>query len=153
MPLRFDLGPFEELHMGTCVIKNSHQRSLFIVEGDMPILQGKDVLAEQAVSNPVERLYHCIQQMYLERASDKYQGKYLQSTAQAMSADPTIHEALQMVDSLIRKGNFYKALKSLKQFIRPDAFVVKQRPSATYSPRANGWKPNRLPRMADASEA
>ena len=38
MPLRFDLGPFEELHIGRCMITNSHERSLFAVEGDMPIL-------------------------------------------------------------------------------------------------------------------
>ena len=44
MTLRFDLGPFEELHLGKCIIKNSHQKALFVLEGDIPIVRGKDFL-------------------------------------------------------------------------------------------------------------
>ena len=68
MPLRFALGPFEELHIGRCMITNSHERSLFAVEGNMPILRGKEFLPETAARTPLEKLYHCIQQMYLEEA-------------------------------------------------------------------------------------
>ncbi len=56
MPLRFDLGPFEELHIGKCVIKNSHERSLFSVEGEMPILKGKDTLSEASLRKALKIL-------------------------------------------------------------------------------------------------
>ena len=53
VPLRFDLGPFEELHIGRCMITNSHERSLFAVEGNMPILRGKEFLPETAARTPL----------------------------------------------------------------------------------------------------
>src|SRR3954453_22948683 len=102
MPLRFDLGPFEELHIGRCMITNSHERSLFAVEGDMPILRGKEFLWEGAANSPLEKLYYCIQQMYLEEAYDKYQGRYLQLAAECLRSYPTLSAELQAGDQLIR---------------------------------------------------
>ena len=140
MTLRFDLAPFEELHIGKCVIKNSHERSLFVVEGEMPILRGKDVLSEASVRSPLEKLYRCVQQMYLEDAYDRDQGAYLQLAAQAMREDVRLHLDLQAADQLIKEGAFYKALKGLKKLIRPEAFALDRSPSANYVPRVNGWK-------------
>lgn len=140
MALRFDLGPFEELHIGKCVIKNSHEHSLFVIEGKMPILKGKDVLPEATVQSSLEGLYHCVQQMYLEEAAEKYQGRYLQLAAQSMREDPILSADLEAVDQLIRVGDFYRALKRLKKLIRAEAFSVDKGPSQTYVPRVNGWK-------------
>ena len=122
MPLRFDLGPFEELHIGRCMITNYHERSLFVVEGNMPILRGKEHLREEAARTPLEKLYHCIQQMYLEEAHDKYQGRYLQLAAECLRNDPMLSAELQAVDQSIRAGDFFRALKSLKKLIPADAF-------------------------------
>ena len=44
MPLRFDLGPFEKLYIGKSVLTNNGDRSMFIVEGETPILRAKDIL-------------------------------------------------------------------------------------------------------------
>lgn len=140
MALRFDLGPFEELHIGKCVIKNSHEHSLFVIEGEMPILKAKDVLSEATVRSPLEGLYHCVQQMYLEEAAEKYQGRYLQLAAESMRQDPMLSADLEAADQLIRVGDFYKALKRLKKLIRAEAFSVHKGPSQTYAPRVKGWK-------------
>jgi flagellar protein FlbT len=140
MTLRFDLGPFEELHIGKCVIKNSHERSLFVVEGEMPILKGKDVLSESSLSGSLEKLYYCVQRMYLEEAHEKYQGSYLQLAAQVMKENPMLHSDLHAADQLIQNSDFYKALRGLKKLIRTEAFAVDRRPSEKYIPRVNGWK-------------
>ena len=144
MPLRFDLGPFEELHIGRCMIKNSHERSLFIVEGNMPIVKGKEYMPEAAAQNPLEKLYHCVQQMYLEEAFDKYQGRYLQLAAQSMRGDPQVASDLEAADQMIKAGDFYRALKGLRKLIRAEAFGSnKPGPIANYVPRVNGWKQSR----------
>jgi flagellar protein FlbT len=70
MALRFDLGPFDELHVGKCVIKNSHERALFVVEGDMPILRGNAYLQPALANRPLEKFYCCIQKMYLEETHE-----------------------------------------------------------------------------------
>ena len=123
MPLRFDLGPFEKLFIGKSVLTNGGDRTEFVVEGDTPILRARDVLApEQAVSTP-KKLYRCVQQMYLEENSAKYQGSYLALAAQAISECPTHHVELETADRLIKSGQTYKALKELRKLTQgPVAF-------------------------------
>jgi len=147
--LRFDLGPLEELHIGRCLITNSHERSLFVAEGDMPILRGREYLPEAAAHGSLEKLYHCIQQMYLEEAHDKYQGRYLLLAAESLRNDPTLSADLVAADQLIKAGDFYRALKNLKKLIPPEVFTVenlrsnKIGRSANYVARVNGWKQRR----------
>ena len=149
MPLRFDLGPFEELHIGRCMITNSRERSQFVVEGDMPILRGKEFLPETAARNPLEKLYRCIQQMYLEEAYDKYQGRYLQLAAECLRNDPMVSAELEAADQLITAGELFRALKTLKKLIPADKFQAdelgpsKVARSANYVARVNGWKQRR----------
>lgn len=138
MTLRFDLGPFEELYVGKCVIKNSHERSLFVVEGKMPILKGKDALLEASLCDGMDKLYYCVQRMYLEEAYQKYQGSYLQLLTQAMRENPMLHSDIQAADQLIQSGNFYKALRGLKKLVRREAFVVDRNSPKNYS--LGGWK-------------
>ena len=115
MPLRFDLGPFEKLFIGKSVLTNGGSRTEFIVEGDTPILRARDVLApEQAVNTP-QRLYRCVQQMYLEENLAKYHGSFLSLAAQAMSECPAHHTEIEAADRLIKSGQPYKALKELKK--------------------------------------
>ena len=115
----------------------------------MPILRGKEFLPETAARTPLEKLYRCIQQMYLEEAYDKYQGRYLQLAAECLRNDPTLSAELEAGDQLIRAGDFYRVLKSLKKLIPVDAFQAdnlgpsKVVRSANYVARVNGWKQRR----------
>jgi flagellar protein FlbT len=131
------------------MITNSHERALFAVEGNMPILRGKEFLPDTAARTPLEKLYHCVQQMYLEEAYDKYQGRYLQFAAECMRDDPRLSSDLKDADQLIRAGDFYPALKSLRKLIPADVFGSsnlgsnKVSRSANYVARVNGWKQRR----------
>lgn len=140
MTLRFDLGPFEELHIGKCVIKNSHQRALFVVEGESPILKGKDVIPEASLGCALEKLYHCVQKMYLEDAFEKYQGSYFKLAAQSMKDNPLVSSQLLTAEQLINDRDFYKALKGLKKLVRADAFGASKSASENYVQRDNGRK-------------
>jgi flagellar protein FlbT len=140
MALRFDLGPFDELHIGSCVLKNSHERALFVVEGDMPILRAKDVIPPALAVSCLEKLYCCVQRMYLEKARDELQGEYLALAAGSLKEDPTLYAELHAADQLIAAGQYYKALKSLKKLTRKELFGVHKSASETYVPRFGGWK-------------
>src|SRR5271163_3257306 len=98
MPLRFDLAPFDELHIGKCVLKNSHDRSLFIIEGEMPILKAKDFLSMERAVSSLEKLYCCIQTMYLEEAHQEHQGSYLALMARSLTENPALASELEFVD-------------------------------------------------------
>ena len=53
MPLRFDLGVGERLYVGRGVITNGRTRSMFILEGDIPVLKEKDVISRRTPPPPL----------------------------------------------------------------------------------------------------
>jgi flagellar biosynthesis repressor protein FlbT len=140
MPLRFDLGPFEQLFIGKCVLTNSHERAFFTIEGQLPILQGKDVLPTEVADSSLEMLYCCVQKMYLDEAHEEHQGSYLALAARSLTENPMLVLELQAADQLIALRQYYKALKALKKLIGPEAFAMDGSASANYIPRRSGWK-------------
>jgi flagellar protein FlbT len=135
MPLRFDLGPFEKLFIGKSVLTNNGDRTMFIVEGDTPILRARDVLTREQAVSTVEKLYRCVQQIYLEEDTHKYKGSYLALAAQAISECPACNAELKIADPFIKSGQHYKALKSLKKLVRPDAFSLSKPEFEGHTPR------------------
>ena len=135
MPLRLDLGPFEKLFIGKSVLTNSGGRTMFVVEGESPILRARDVLTPEQALNAVEKLYRCVQQMYLEEDFRKYQGSYLVLTAQTVEDNPAFYAEIRIADEAIKSGQLYEALKGLKKLIRPDAFSLSKTESEGHMPR------------------
>jgi flagellar protein FlbT len=135
MPLRFDLGPFEKLFIGKSVLTNNGDRTMFVVEGDTPILRAKDVLTPERAISAAEKLYRCVQQMYLEEDTQTYQVTYLALTAQTISECPACYAELRIADQLIKSGQHYKALKSLKKLVRQEAFSLSKTESEGRMPR------------------
>ena len=132
MPLRFDLGPFEKLHIGKTVLSNSHERAYLAFEGDVPIMRGKDILQPETAINSLEKLYCCMQKIYLEQTFAEHQGSYLALLVQALKEEPSLQAELKQLDALFRAGEHYKALKGLKSLIRPSAFVVDRSEPPSY---------------------
>ena len=124
MPLRFDLGPFEKLFIGKSVLTNHGDRTTFVMEGEAPILRAKDVLSPQLATTSLEKLYCRVQQMYLEEDVEKYRGSYLALMVEALSENSNLQVDLQAADQLVKSGQYYRALKSLKKFIRPNLSSV-----------------------------
>jgi flagellar protein FlbT len=140
MALRFDLGPFEKLFVGKSIFTNSHERALFAVEGTTPIMRSRDVLLIESAQNALEKLYCCIQQIYLEETHDKYEGSYLALRVKAVEETPHLYPVIKDAHNLIRNNDHYKALRSLKKFIREDAFLLAPNPSSSYVLGVDGWK-------------
>ncbi|MGY3581984.1 flagellar protein FlbT [Bradyrhizobium sp. USDA 4341] len=138
MPLRFDLSPFEEIYIGKSVIKNGHERANFLITGDTPILKAKDVLT--VANTPTEKLYYCVQQMYLEDAMQKYQGLYLRLRVEVVEETRELRSTLEDVHVMVLAGQFYKALRSLRKLVNPSAFVVNRQQPEAYIPRVDGHK-------------
>ena len=124
MPLRFDLGPFESLFIGKSVLTNHGDRTTFVLEGEIPILRAKDVLSPQSAATSLERLYCCVQQMYLEEDVEKYRGSYLALAVKALSENSNLHVDLQTADQMVKSGQFYRALKGLKKLIGANSSSV-----------------------------
>jgi flagellar protein FlbT len=141
MPLRFDLGPFEKLFIGKCVLTNGGDRTMFIVEGETPILRSRDVLTQDHAISAIEKLYRCVQQMYLEEDNQNYQGSYLMLMAQTISERPGYSAELKVIDQLIKGDQHYQALKSLKNLLEQKAFSLRK--SEEHFPRVATRQSNR----------
>ena len=124
MPLRFDLGPFEKLFIGKSVLTNHGDRTTFVLEGEIPILRAKDVLSPQLAATSLEKLYCCVQQIYLEEDMEKYRGSYLALAVKALSENPNLRVDLGAADQLVKSGQFYKAIKGLKKLIGTNSSSV-----------------------------
>jgi flagellar protein FlbT len=135
MPLRVDLGPFEKLFIGKSVLTNGPDRTLFVLEGEGPVLRARDVLTSVSAVSAVEKLYRCVQQMYLEEDTQKYQGSYLALAAQTISEFPACYGEIGIADQLIKSGQHYKALRSLKKLIAKEAFSLSKTELDGYMPR------------------
>jgi flagellar biosynthesis regulator FlbT len=96
------------------------------VNGEVPILRAKDVLSPALAESWLEKLYCCVQRMYLEEAHEELQGSYLELAAGSLKEDPSLSAALHAADQLISNRNHYQALKGLKRLIREEAFIVEK---------------------------
>jgi flagellar protein FlbT len=117
MALRFDLGPSEKLFIGKTVLTNSHARTRFVLEGITPVLRERDFIPPAVANGSLERLYCCIQQMYLEEAFAKYKDSYFELLAQAVEDNPSAYSDLKVVEGLAQNGDLYRALKALKKLV------------------------------------
>ena len=67
MALKVELKPGERFILGECVITNADQRTRLVIEGEAPILRGKDIVTTSQANTPAKRLYLAIQLMYMAR--------------------------------------------------------------------------------------
>lgn len=136
MPLRFDLGPFEKLHIGKTVLLNSHERACFAFEGDVPIMRGKDVMQPELARNSLEKLYCCIQKIYLEEAFAEHQGALSALIDKALGDEQSLVSDLKEIEALVSKREHFKALRRLKRLMDPAAFVVDRSEPSNYIRRS-----------------
>lgn len=117
MPLRFDLGVGERLYLGRGVITNGRSRSMFILDGTLPVLKEKDTILAEDAKTALERLYVHVQRAYLYEqpaATDAYAAL----AAQAAAGSPDVYADVAEIDAMIVGGNLYRALKDLRKLIR-----------------------------------
>jgi flagellar protein FlbT len=135
MTLRIELKPFEKVFIGDAVLTNSDQRTMFIIDGQTPVLRAKDALTPAIAKTPAEKLYLCIQNMFLLRDHKRYQGAYLALAAETISSAPLEYPLLAEVDRFVTKAEYYKGLKTLKKLISPDTFSAEAAPTPGFRPR------------------
>ena len=125
MGLRIELKPFERIVIGESLITNSETRIAFMIEGKEPILREKDILMPEKADTPVKQLYLCVQMMYLEKDSKKYQDLYLEFIRQLLAAVPQFRDKIELASKHILVGSYYKALRELKKLLIQEEEMLK----------------------------
>jgi flagellar protein FlbT len=118
MPLRISLKANERLIVGGAVVRNGQTRCDLLIENDVPILRGREVLSLDDAVTPCRRIYFSIQLMYVdpEHRAD-HQKLYWQLVREVLDASPSTTPLLTEISERIGAGQYYQALKLGRKLI------------------------------------
>jgi flagellar protein FlbT len=118
MPLRISLKAGERLIVGGAVVRNAGHRASLLIENDVPIMRGSEVMGLDEATSPCRRIYYAIQLIYVDQArlSEHLDlcGTLIEDVAQA---SPSMAVRLREMTALIDEGKYYQALKLARQLI------------------------------------
>ncbi len=126
MPLRIALKPEERLIVGGAVVRNAGRRGLqLMVENDVPILRGKEVMGLADATSPCRRIYFAIQLMYVDPEDLANHGAlFAELMAEVAEASPSMRGRLDEITDLITAGKYYQALRLTRQLIEYEEELI-----------------------------
>lgn len=118
MPLRISLRAGERLIVGGAVVRNAGGRTSLLIENDVPILRGREVMGLQDATSPCRRIYFAIQLMYVdeEHLAD-HQRLFTDLVREVVTASPSMAPRLAEIGARIAEGQHYQALKLARQLV------------------------------------
>jgi flagellar biosynthesis repressor protein FlbT len=132
MALKITLKPHEKMIIGGAVIANGDSKSTFIVENDVPILRGKDILTLASANTPCKKIYFAIQLMYVDgRNLAEHHKIYWELVKDVAEAAPSRMPLLQEISKDILDERYYPALKLTKKLIEYEREVIDRVRTAT----------------------
>ena len=117
MALIIDLKPGERIIVGKALITNDAHRARIHIEGEAPILREKDILKQEDIKTPCERVYMTLQLMYLSDKPQDFHSLYFDQVHELQSAAPSTSLFFMKINDNILNGHYYKALKEARNLI------------------------------------
>lgn len=125
MSLKITLKVHEKFIIGGAVITNGDAKSTFIVENDVPILRGKDIMTLAVADTPCKRIYFAIQLMYVDgRNLAEHHKLFWELVRDVAKAAPSQKTLLQEISNEILHDRYYQALKLTKKLIKYEQEVI-----------------------------
>jgi flagellar protein FlbT len=125
MSLKITLKPHEKFILGTAVIANGDAKSTFVVENDVPILRGKNIMTLASADTPCKKIYFAIQLMYVDNKKlPEHHKTYWELVKDVAQAAPSTKPLLQEISNEILHDRYYQALKLTKKLIDYEQEVV-----------------------------
>jgi flagellar biosynthesis repressor protein FlbT len=125
MALRIELKPRERFILGGAVIRNGDTRSEWILENNVPILRGKNILSLEEADTPCKRIYFLIQLMYVEGGNlAEHQDTYWALIRDIVGAAPSMIDLIDAINEHIVGGRYYEALKLTRKLINQEERII-----------------------------
>jgi flagellar biosynthesis repressor protein FlbT len=132
MALKIILKPHERFIVGGAVLTNGDMKSVFVVENDVPILRGKDILTTAAADTPCKRIYFAIQLMYVDETNlPEHHKTFWGLVKDVAEAAPSRRPLLKEISENILNARYYQALKLTKKLIDYEREVTERVRTAT----------------------
>lgn len=127
MALKIRLKPHEKVLIGRAVLRNGDKTSDFYLENKVSILREKDILKQEDVATPGQRLYFLIQLMYIDGDnSADYNLSYWEQVKEIVAAAQSTRPHLEKISSFILEQDYYHALKAARELVRYEQCLVSQ---------------------------
>ncbi len=121
MALRIELKPRERFILGGAVLQNGDTRSELILENNVPILRGKNILSLEDADTPCKRIYFLIQLMYVEGGNlEGHQDTYWALVRDIVKAAPSMLDLIDAINEHLVVGRYYEALKLTRKLINEE---------------------------------
>ena len=134
MGLKISLKPDERIIIGGAVLKNGIARSDFIIENNVPILRGRDIMSLADADSPCKRIYFAIQLMYVdEKNLEEHRATYWKLVKDIISAAPSTTMQIDRISDHLLHDRHYQALKLAKKLIEYEQGAMNNVRSATTS--------------------
>jgi len=125
MALKITLTPCEKFILGGAVIANGDAKSTFIIENDVSILRGKDIMTLASANTPCKRIYFAIQLMYIDGKNlAEHHKTFWELVKDVARAAPSRKPMLQEISDHILNDRHYQALKLTKKLIEFEQEVI-----------------------------
>ena len=125
MALRIELKPRERFILGGAVVRNGDARSEWILENNVPILRGKNIMSLEEADTPCKRMYFLIQLMYVEGGNlEGHQDTYWALVRDIVGAAPSLLDLIDAVNEQIVGGRYYEALKLTRKLINEEERII-----------------------------
>ena len=132
MALKITLKPYEKFILGGAAIANGESKSTFIIENDVPILRGKDIMTLASADTPCRKIYFAIQLMYVDgRNLPEHHKIFWELIKDVATAAPSRKPMLQEISDHILNDRYYQALKLTKKLIEYEQEVINHVRNAT----------------------
>jgi len=125
MALRIELKPRERFILGGAVLQNGDARSELILENNVPILRGKNILSLEEADTPCKRIYFLIQLMYVEGGNlAEHQDTYWALVRDIVGAAPSMLGLIDAINEQLVGGHYYEALKLTRKLINEEERLI-----------------------------
>jgi flagellar biosynthesis repressor protein FlbT len=132
MSLKITLKVNEKFIIGGAVITNGEAKSTFVVENDVPILRGKDIMTLASADTPCRKIYFAIQLMYVDSKNlPEHHKTFWELVSDVAQAAPSRKPLLKEISEEILTERYYPALKLTKKLIEYEQEVIKRVRTAT----------------------
>ena len=126
MALKIYLKPQERLIIDGAVITNGNAKSELLIENNVPILRGKDIMSLNEADSPCRRIYFAIQLMYVDQENlAEHHKTYWELVKDVAEAAPSRRTVLQEISDNVLNRRYYQALKLTRRLIAYEQEVIK----------------------------
>ena len=134
MALKITVKPHEKLIIGGAVIANGSAKSELLIENNVPILRGKDIMSLNEADSPCKRIYFAIQLMYVDQENlAEHHTAYWELVKDVSDAAPSRRLVLQEISDNVLNRRYYQALKLTRRLIAYEQEVIRNVRSANAS--------------------